>query len=195
MKTATQILRQRRPRSGFVFRHGSAIRRQRRVAGHGLEERDLREVSAYSTVCPEPAREAAYSQRPVALIPKRSLPRHSIRQHWKMKTDRPPRFRKTCNLPVPPRLPTASCPSTRVSISVGNAPNPKSFSRPPHLNPSSLPGVHLLASSVCRDRRLPPYFSRLTTTRRWSLAREISTQNRRAHVAMSFNPVIARKRR
>ena len=150
MKSARQILRQQRPRSGLVFRHRSAVRRQRRVADHGLEERDLREISAYSTVCPEPAREAAYSQRPVALNPMPAIPRHSIRHHWKMKFDRPPRFRKACNLPVLPRLPTASCPSTRVSISVGNAPNPKSFSRPPHLNPSSVPSVHLL-----RLQRLP----------------------------------------
>lgn len=101
------------------------------MADHGLEESDLREVSAYSTVCPEPAREAAYPQRPMNLIPMPSLPRHSIRHHWKMISDRPPRFRKACNLPVLPWLPTASCPITRVSISVGNAPNPKSFSRPP----------------------------------------------------------------
>jgi hypothetical protein len=116
---------------GFPFRHRPAVRRQRRVADHGLEEGDLREVSAYSTVCPESAREAAYSQRPTALISMPAIPRHSIWHHRKMKSDRPPRFRKACNLPVPPRLPTASCPSTRVSISVGNAPNPKSFSRPP----------------------------------------------------------------
>jgi hypothetical protein len=106
-------------------------------------KRDLREVSAYSTVCPEPAREAAYSQRPRSLNSMPSIPRYSIRHHLKLKSDRPPRFRKACNLPVLPRLPTASCPSTRVSISVGNALNPKSFSRQPRtLNPS-VPTVHL----------------------------------------------------
>ena len=110
MKTATQILRQRRPRARLPSRHRPAVRRQRRVADHGLEERNLREVSAYSTVCPEPAREAAYSQRPL-------IQKHSIRYHLKMRSDRPPRFRKACNLPVLPRLPTASCHSARVSIS------------------------------------------------------------------------------
>jgi hypothetical protein len=41
------------------------------VADHRLKERDLREVSAYSTLRRELAQEAAYSQRP----------EYSIRNH------------------------------------------------------------------------------------------------------------------
>jgi hypothetical protein len=51
------------------------------VASQGLKERDLREVSAYSTVYSRLARRTAYPH----------CPSYSIRYHTKMKSDRPPR--------------------------------------------------------------------------------------------------------
>jgi hypothetical protein len=66
---------------GFVFSHRPAVRRKRRGADHGLEERSVREISAYSTAYPERARVAVY----------RPPPRCSIRYRLKMKSDRPPR--------------------------------------------------------------------------------------------------------
>lgn len=192
MKTALQIsCTAATSGEGFVSGHGSAVRRKRRVADHGLEEEDLGEVSGYSTVCTKPAREAACSQRPRRLIPMPSVPRHSIRCHLKMRSDRPPRFRKACNLPVLPRLPTASCHSARVPISSATSENRNRSAARRAPQPVVRTQRSLcLASSFCRDRRSRAYFPCLTTTRPCDLVREISTQNRRAHIAMSFNPAI-----
>src|SRR6476661_1667128 len=97
----------------------------------------VREVSAYSTVGPQFAWEAARR-------------RHLATHNLKMAFDRIPQgYRKACNLPLLPQLGAASCHSTSVSSSIGRARTAKSFSRyAPYLDPS------VLARSVLRRRRL-----------------------------------------
>jgi hypothetical protein len=78
------------------FRHRPAVRRNAVGQIIGWKEK-LREVSAYSTVGPEFAWEAARRRQP-------------IRHRLKMDCDRIARsFRKACNLPLSPWLPATSC--------------------------------------------------------------------------------------
>ena len=124
-----------------VFSHGPAVRRKCRGADQRFEVRSFREVSAYSTVCPELARGAVHWRRL----------RRPIRHHLKMALVRiSRRFRKACNLPLSPRLPTASCHLTCVSNSADHVRTLKSFSRhAASFNPS------VLTRPLLRLRRAP----------------------------------------
>ena len=106
-----------------------------------------------------------------------------------MKSDRPPRFRKTYNLPRPTAV-TRSKLSFRACFNFRRQRLKFKIVQSLTAPLNQYPIVHLLClprlpGSVGRDR-----ISLVRRQRGLRLAREISTQNRRAHIAMSFNPII-----
>jgi len=151
---------------------------------HRLEEGVLREVSAYSTICPEQA----------SAIQEGWSPRCPMQCRWKCTVGSMPRFfGKTYFLPLSPRGRAAShhlcqwfnfsppLPDTEMSDSAMPRTSARfSSTRPqaPHSSPLKLAG----AFSLIRSAR--------NTARH---AREISTQNNRPHIAMSYQPSFAWK--
>jgi len=88
----------------------------------------------------------------------------------------------------------ASCHLKHISNSIGRVRTSISFSpaTPPRTSarlPSTRPGTLLLV----RLRLVEPYLSLSKCTRQERLAWEISTQNHRPHIAMSYDPTIAWK--
>ena len=114
---------------GFVSRHRPAVRRERRGQITGWK----REASARSARTRRSVRSSRGRPRT------RSGIEYGIVGKWNL--DRLPRcFRKAYNLPLSPRLPTASCHFKRVSNSVGNVRNlniVQSRYAAAHLSPSA----------------------------------------------------------
>jgi len=158
------------------FRHRQAVRRNA-VGQINSWKAKLREVSAYSTVGPEFAWEAARRQRP-------------IRHRLKMACSRIPRsFHKACNLPLSPRLLTTSY-SFNVCFKFSHDAWKASSRYAAHLSPfvltRPLASPLALAAGWCVSLLFEASETKCP-------AREISTQNHRPHTAMSFDPTIAWK--
>jgi len=146
-------------------------------AGQSGWNGSFREVSAYSTVCPEFASEAAHRRR-------------QIRQRSKMDFDGIPRwYRKAYNLPLSPRLPTARCRLTCVTSSAASWLQIVQGRYAGHLSSYLLNPLARSASGAAVVVGWCISLEAHTSVPVW----EISTQNRHPHIAMSYNPSIAWK--
>jgi hypothetical protein len=146
-------------------------------------KRSGREVSANSTVGPQFGWEAVRAWRPAL----------QIRCGLKRTFDRTRRcFRKAYNLPYRRGSPTASCHLTLIQIQPmrPNVNPTATLRRAPQSSIVTTPCRPLLASGAAGlvDRAYPSYEARLQG-RAW----EISTQNHRPHIAMSYNLNVAWK--
>ena len=153
------------------------------------KKKSLREVTAYSAVCPERVR---------ATGQKKSWSSRQLRSRWKKTFGSMPRgFRKACCLPLPPRLLAASYSCRQCSTSVRRSRTsrcPAPLRRVPQSvlvqTGFELGSTPLQAPRSCSFAVVRCVFPRSTRILR---LREIWAQDSRSHIAMSYRPSIAWK--